>query len=74
MLEEAQAAKAFGEEYGIPQFSESPIELGIGEAHILVMTLSSIFGNSAYCAPIFGDFIFFVTVESDEIPSSDDVF
>ena len=63
LLEEAQAAKAFGEEYGIPQFSESPIELGIGEAHILVMTLSSIFGNSAYCAPIFG-----------EIPSSDDVF
>ena len=54
LLEEAQAAKAFGEEYGIPQFSESPIELGIGEAHILVMTLSSIFGNSAYCAPIFG--------------------
>lgn len=74
LLEEAQAAKAFGEEYGIPQFSESPIELGIGEAHILVMTLSSIFGNSAYCAPIFGDFIFFVTIESDEIPSSDDVF
>ncbi len=67
LLEEAQAAKAFGEEYGIPQFSESPIELGIGEAHILVMTLSSIFGNSAYCAPIFGDFIFFVTFEFMDI-------
>lgn len=74
LLEEARSAKAFGEEYGIPQFAESPIELGIGEAHILVMTLSSIFGNGAYCAPIFGDFIFFVTIESDEIPSSDDVF
>ena len=74
LLKEARAAKAFGEEYGIPQFEEPQMEMGIGEAHILVMTLSSIFGNDAYCAPIFGDFIFFVTIESDEIPISDDVF
>lgn len=74
LLKEAKAAKEFGEEYGIPQFTESRMELGLGEAHILVMTLSSIFGNDAYCAPIFGDFIFFVTIESDEIPISDDVF
>ncbi len=57
LLEEARAVKEFGEEYNIPQFTEAQVELGIGEAHIMAMTISSIFENDAYCAPIFGDFI-----------------
>ena len=36
------------------------------------MTVSSMFGDDAYCAVNYGTFVFFVTLKSDEIPSSND--
>ena len=76
LIEEAKAIKAFGEEQKISQFCESVFKASFTEAHILTMTVSSIFDNDAYCAVNYGGFVFFVTIESDDIKPSDnpDVF
>ena len=34
--------------------------------------ICSLFDDDSYCAVNYGDFIFFVTIQSDDIPSSDD--
>jgi hypothetical protein len=72
LIEEAKAVKEFGEKQNVPQLCESVFRASLTEAHILNMTISSIFGNDAYCAVNYGNFVFFVTISSDEIPLSDD--
>lgn len=72
LIEEAKAVKEFGEKQNIPQFSENVFSASFAEAHILSMTVSSLFNNDAYCAVNYGSFIFFVTIESDELELSED--
>ena len=71
LIEEAKAIKAFGEEQNVSQFCESVFKASFTEAHILTMTASSLFDNDAYCAVNYGSFVFFVTIESDDIELSD---
>ena len=73
LIEEAKAVKEFGEKQNIPQLVENVFNASLTEAHILNMTISSIFNNDAYCAVNYGSFVFFVTIESDEIEISDDI-
>ncbi len=73
LIEEAKAVKEFGEKQNVPQLCENVFVANLTEAHILVMTISSLFGNDAYCAVDYGSFVFFVTIESDEIQISDDI-
>ncbi len=68
LIEEAKAVKEFGEQQNVSQFKENVFRASLTEAHILNMTVSSLFSNDAYCAVNYGSFIFFVTIESDEIP------
>lgn len=72
LIEEAKAVKEFGEKQNIPQFYENVFRASLTEAHILNMTISSLFNNDAYCAVNYGTFVFFVTIKSDEIQVSDD--
>jgi len=72
LIVEAKEIKEFGQEYNISQFIEPMFSSGIDEAHILSMTVSSIFDNDAYCAVNYGNFIFFVTVKGDNISSIND--
>ena len=72
LIEEAKAVKEFGEKQNIPQFYENVFRASLTEAHILNMTISSLFNNDAYCAVNYGSFVFFVTIKSDEIQISDD--
>ena len=72
LLEEAKAVKEFGQKQNVPQFCENVFRANLTEAHILNMTISSLFSNDAYCAVNYGGFVFFVTIESDEILLSDD--
>ena len=72
LIEEAKAVRSFGEEQNIPQFCESVFRASFVEAHIISMTISSLFNNDAYTAVNYGGFVFFVTLESDEIQLSDD--
>ena len=72
LIEEAKAVKEFGEKQNIPQFYENVFRASLTEAHILNMTISSLFNNDAYCAVNYGSFVFFVTIKSDEIQVSDD--
>ena len=71
LIKEAKAIKEFGQEQNIPQFYENVFSANLAEAHILTMTVSSLFSNDAYCAVNYGGFVFFVTIESDEIEISD---
>lgn len=71
LIEEAKEIKGFGERQNIPQFFENVFAATLTEAHILNMTVSSMFGNDAYCAVNYGGFVFFVAMESDEIELSD---
>ena len=73
LIEEAKAVKEFGQEQNVPQFYENVFAANLAEAHILTMTVSSLFSNDAYCAVNYGGFVFFVTIESDEIEISDDI-
>lgn len=72
LIEEAKAVKQFGEKQNVPQLCENVFKANLTEAHILTMTVSSLFSNDAYCAANYGGFIFFVTIESDDIILSDD--
>ena len=72
LIEESKAVKEFGEKQNIPQFYENVFRASLTEAHILNMTVSSLFNNDAYCAVNYGSFVFFVTIKSDEIQVSDD--
>ncbi len=72
LIEEAKEVKEFGEENNISQFTQNIFAASFDEAHILSMTVSSMFGDDAYCAVNYGTFVFFVTIKSDEIPSSND--
>ena len=72
LVEEAKAVKEFGQKQNVPQFYENVFKASLTEAHILNMTISSLFSNDAYCAVNYGCFVFFVTIESDEIILSDD--
>lgn len=72
LIREAKEVKEFGETNNIVQFKESMFAASFDEAHILAMTVSSLFGDDAYCAVNYGNFVFFVTIKSDEIPSSND--
>lgn len=71
LIEEAKEVKEFGENQNIVQFKQSMFAASFEEAHILSMTVSSIFGDDAYCGVNYGNFVFFVTIKSDEIPSSE---
>ncbi len=73
LIEEAKAVKEFGEKQNVPQFFENVFKASFTEAHILSMTVSSLFNNAAYTAANYGGFVFFVTLESDEIELSDDL-
>lgn len=73
LIEEAKAVKEFGQKQNIPQFYENVFRASLTEAHILSMVISSLFDNDAYCAVNYGGFIFFVTIESDDIPKIDDI-
>lgn len=73
LIEEAKAVKEFGQKQNVPQFYENVFTASLTEAHILNMTISSLFSNDAYCAVNYGSFVFFVTIKSDEIPISDDI-
>ena len=72
LIEEAKAVKEFGEKQNVSQFKENVFRASLTEAHILSMTISSLFYNDAYCAVNYGGFVFFVTIKSDEILLSDD--
>ena len=72
LIEEAKAVKEFGEKQNVLQFYENVFRASLTEAHIISMTISSLFSNDAYCAVNYGGFVFFVTIESDEISLSDD--
>lgn len=72
LIREAKEVKEFGETNNVVQFKESMFAASFDEAHILAMTVSSLFGDDAYCAVNYGSFVFFVTLKSDEIPSSND--
>ena len=72
LIEEAKAVKEFGEKQNVPQLCENVFAANLTEAHILTMTISSLFGNDAYCAVNYVSFVFFVTIESDEIEITDD--
>ena len=72
LIEEAKEVKEFGQKQNVPQFCENVFRANLTEAHILNMTISSLFSNDAYCAVNYGGFVFFVTIESDEIHLIDD--
>ena len=72
LIREAKEVKEFGETNDVVQFKESMFAASFDEAHILAMTVSSLFGDDAYCAVNYGSFVFFVTLKSDEIPLSND--
>ena len=50
LIKEAKAIKEFGQEQNVPQFYENVFSANLAEAHILTMTVSSLFSNDAYCA------------------------
>ena len=56
LIEEAKAIKEFGQEQNVPQFYENVFSANLAEAHILTMTVSSLFSNDAYCAVNYNDF------------------
>lgn len=72
LIEEAKAVNEFGEKQNVSQFCENVFRANLTEAHILTMTVSSLFDDDAYCAANYGGFVFFVSISSDEIPLSDD--
>ena len=72
LIEEAKAVREFGQRQNVPQLCESVFRASFAEAHIISMTVSSLFNNDAYTAVNYGSFVFFVTIESDEIELSDD--
>ena len=72
LIREAKEVKEFGETNNVVQFKESMFAASFDEAHILAMTVSSLFGDDAYCAVNYVSFVFFVTLKSDEIPLSND--
>lgn len=73
LIQEAKEVKSFGEKYDIPQFFNSFFEAKFDEAHILAMTVSSLFDDDAYCAVEVDDFAFFVSIKSDKITSTVDI-
>lgn len=73
LIEEAKAVKEFGEKQNVSQFCENVFKASFTEAHIISMTVSSLFNNDAYCAVNYGSFIFFVTITADLDPISDDL-
>ena len=72
LIEEAKAVKEFGQMQNVSQFVQNVFKASLTEAHILCMTVSSLFGNDAYCAVNYGTFVFFVSISSDEIEPIDD--
>lgn len=70
LIEEAKNVNEFGKKQNISQLTESMFAASFEEAHILAMTISALFEDDAYCAVNYGGFVFFVTVKSGDIPSS----
>ncbi len=72
IIEESKNIKIFGEEHNIPQYMTPMFNTDFKGANIIVMSICSLFNDDSYCAINYGDFIFFVTIQSDEIPSFED--
>ena len=74
LLEDVNKIKKIGEEYNIPEFSNSILtNVNIDVAHILLMTVAPLVDADAYYAVDAGDLILFVTIHSDEIPTNEDL-
>lgn len=74
LLEDVNKIKEIGEEYDIPEFSNSILtNVNIDVAHILLMTVAPLVDADAYYAVDAGDLILFVTIHSDEIPITEDL-
>ncbi|MDD5959327.1 MAG: hypothetical protein PUC09_01620 [Methanobrevibacter wolinii] len=73
LIDEAKKIKEFGEEYNIPQFTTPMFNADIEEAHFLLMTVISLFDDSAYYVAEIGNFAFFVTINSEDIPENNTI-
>lgn len=72
VIKESYEVKSFGEEYNIPQFITSMFTTDFKLANTIIMTVCSLFDDDSYCAVKFGDFVFFVTVISDNLKTLED--
>lgn len=72
VIAESIQVKEFGENNDIPQYKTPMFNTDFKGASIIVMSICSLFDDDSYCPVNYGDFIFFVTIQSDDIPSSDD--
>jgi len=73
IVQEAVKVKEFGEKHNISQFTTNIFGADLLEAHIMAMTVSGIFNNDAYYAVNFDEMIFFVAINSSEIPKDDSI-
>lgn len=72
IIKESCEVKKFGEEHNIPQFITPMFSTDFKLANTIIMTVCSLFSNDSYCAVKFGDFVFFVTIDSDNLGDLDD--
>lgn len=73
LIQEAIKVKEFGEKHNIDQFTTNIFGADSLEAHIIAMTVSGIFNDSAYYSVDFNGIIFFVTIKSNEIPKDETI-
>ncbi len=73
LIEESKQVKELGEKYNIPSFTTPMFRTDLEGAHFLSMIVISMFDDDAYYPAQIGDFVFFVTIKSDEIPTDDTI-
>lgn len=72
VIKEAIQIKEFGQEHDIPQYITPMFNTDFKGANIMAMSVCSLFDDDSFCAVNYGDFVFFVTINSDEIVSIED--
>lgn len=73
LITESKKVKELGEEYSISQFTTPMFDADLEECHFLAMTIISLFDDSAYYVAEVGNFAFFVTINSDNIPEDNSI-
>ncbi|KZX10375.1 DUF6882 domain-containing protein [Methanobrevibacter filiformis] len=67
LIEESKFIYELGKTYDISQFVENVFEVALQEAHIMVMTISVLFGDDSYYVVDLNGILFFLTIKSDKI-------
>ncbi len=73
LIEESKQVKEIGEKFNIPSFTTPMFNTNTEGAHFLSMIVISMFDDDAYYPAQIEDYIFFVTIKSDEIPEDNTI-